>query len=163
MANTIVLITGANRGIGRSLLELYLNRPNHTVIAANRDPSHASSQEILSLPRAEGTAVHVVKIDATVPTDAAAGAQELAALGIHHLDIVIANAAVGYQWPKVVDVKTDDIQKHIVPNVYGFLWLWQAVWPLLKAAESPRWVTIGSSAAYLTVSSLVLRNVLRLC
>ncbi|KAH8660622.1 norsolorinic acid reductase-like protein [Xylariales sp. PMI_506] len=156
MANTIVLITGANRGIGRSILELYLNRPNHTVIAANRDPSHASSQDILSLPRAEGNAVHVIKIDATVPTDAAAGARQLAALGINHLNIVIANAAVAYQWPKVVDVKIDDIQKHIVPNVYGFLGLWQAMWPLLKAAESPRWVTIGSSAACLTEHDSVL-------
>lgn len=38
MPPTIVLITGANRGLGKGLLKRYLALPNHTVIAANRDP-----------------------------------------------------------------------------------------------------------------------------
>lgn len=43
MAPIIVLITGANRGIGKGLLEKYLARPNHTVIGTVRDPDHESS------------------------------------------------------------------------------------------------------------------------
>ena len=68
MAPTIVLITGANRGIGKGLLELYLLKPNHFVIAANRDPEHPTSKALAQLATADGTCLLVVKIDATVRT-----------------------------------------------------------------------------------------------
>ncbi|TVY17965.1 Norsolorinic acid ketoreductase [Lachnellula arida] len=153
MAPTIVLITGANRGIGKGLLELYLLKPNHLVIAANRDPEDPTSKELAELPTANGTSLLVVKNDATVPTDAAAAVKFLASKDIHHIDIVIANAGVAYVWPKVSELKTEDMQRHIVPNVYGNVWLYQAVLPLLKKSERKIWVSIGSSAAYLTVVS----------
>lgn len=66
MAPTIVLITGANRGIGKGLLELYLLKPNHLVIAANRDPEDPTSKELGELPTANDTTLLVVKNDATV-------------------------------------------------------------------------------------------------
>lgn len=68
MTPTVVLITGANRGIGKGLLELYLLKPNHLVIAANRDPEHATSKALATIPTADGTCLLVVKIDATVRT-----------------------------------------------------------------------------------------------
>jgi NADP-dependent 3-hydroxy acid dehydrogenase YdfG len=70
---------------------------------------------------------------------------------IDYIDIVIANAGVAYIWPKVSEVKTEDMQCHIVPNVYGNIWLYQAVLPLLKKGRKKMWISIGSSAAYLTV------------
>jgi norsolorinic acid ketoreductase len=39
MAPTTVLISGANRGLGRGLVERYLARDDHTVVAAVRDPN----------------------------------------------------------------------------------------------------------------------------
>ena len=68
MAPTIVLITGANRGIGKGLLELYLLKPNHLVIAANRNPEDPTSKALAELPTANGTSLLVVKNDATVRT-----------------------------------------------------------------------------------------------
>lgn len=68
MTPNVVLITGANRGIGKGLLELYLLKPNHFVIAANRDPEHPTSKALAELPTADGTSLLVVKIDATVRT-----------------------------------------------------------------------------------------------
>ncbi|KAI1807859.1 NAD(P)-binding protein [Daldinia bambusicola] len=153
MAPTIVLITGTNRGIGKGLLGFYLAKPNHLVIAANRDPEHPSSKALLELPRAEGTSLIVVKIDATVRTDPQEAVETLRSQGIDHIDILIANAGIALSWPKVRDVDTDEIQKHIVTNVYGFLWLFQAFYPVLKNAHKPIWVTIGSSAAFLTNAS----------
>lgn len=153
MAPTVVLISGANRGIGRGLLELYLAKPNHTVIAANRDPNHATSKALADLPKAKGTSLLVIKIDSTVSTDPADAVKQLASHGIDHLDIVIANAAVFLAWPLVSELKVEDLQKHTVPNVYGFIWLYQATLPLLKKAKKPILVYIGSAAAFLTVSS----------
>ena len=154
MAPTIVLITGANRGIGKGLLELYLAKPNHTVIAANRDPSHATSKALLDLPRAEGTSLLLLKVDATVPTDPSDAVKQLSTQGIDHLDIIIANAGISYIWPKVSEVRTEDMQKHTVPNTYGVIWLYQATLPLLKKSKKPIWVSMGSSAGYLTVCVL---------
>jgi len=153
MAPSIVLVTGANRGIGKGILELYLKKPNHTVIAANRDPSHPTSLALADLPTAEGTTLIVVKIDALSPTDPAAAVETLAGKGIAHIDILFANAGIALSWPKVIEVKVPDIQKHVDVNVYSFIYLYQAFRPLLKEAQQPKWVTIGSSSAFLTVSS----------
>ncbi|CRL24592.1 Short-chain dehydrogenase/reductase SDR [Penicillium camemberti] len=150
MAPTIVLITGANRGIGKGILELYLQKPNHTVIAANRDPSHPTSNALADLPKAEGTTLEVIKLDALSPTDPAAAVKALAAKGITHIDILIANAGIALSWPKVSEVKVEDIQKHVDVNVYGFIRLYQAFRPVLKEAQAPKLVTIGSSSAFLT-------------
>ncbi|GAM38276.1 hypothetical protein TCE0_033r08873 [Talaromyces pinophilus] len=150
MAPTIVLITGANRGIGKGILELYLQKPNHTIIAANRDPSHPTSKALNDLPKADGTSLHVVKIDATSPTDPADAVKELENKGIDHIDILIANAGIALGFPKVEEVQVDYIQKHVDVNIYGFIRLYQAFLPVLKKAKNPRWVTIGSSAAFLT-------------
>jgi norsolorinic acid ketoreductase len=154
MSPTIILITGANRGIGRGLLELYLAKPNHTVIAANRDPKHPTSAELLTLPTAEGTTLKLIKLDMTSPTDAREATQTLKIQeGIDHIDILIANAGIAYTWPKLEDVLVDDIRTHFETNVLGFVRVYQAFFVLIKAAKDPKWVTIGSSAAFLTVRS----------
>ena len=75
--------------------------------------------------------------------------------GVEHnaiVDRLVANAGIALSYPKVRDVETDEIQKHILVNVFGFLWLFQAFRPMLKNANNPIWATIGSSAAILTVS-----------
>ncbi|KAL4955004.1 hypothetical protein BDW69DRAFT_193587 [Aspergillus filifer] len=142
---TVVLITGANRGIGRGLLKLYIAKPNHVVIAANRDPNHPTSKELLSLPTASGTSVKVVGLDLTSPTDAAEAAQTLKKEGIDHIDICIANAAIAYTFPTIDDVKVEDMRAHFETNVVGFVRVYQALLPLLKASSnSPKLVTIGS-------------------
>ncbi|KAG4032636.1 hypothetical protein MFRU_006g01060 [Monilinia fructicola] len=102
MAKTIVLVSGANRGIGRGLLELYLLKPNHIVIAANRDPNHPSSKALAGLSTAEGSSLIVVKVDATVPTDALKAVKQLESQGIHHLDVVIANAGACYSTGQLI-------------------------------------------------------------
>ncbi|KAJ5898248.1 hypothetical protein N7504_008536 [Penicillium tannophilum] len=151
MAPTIVLITGANRGIGKGILELYLKKPNHTVIAATRDPGHPTSQALADLHRADGTELHIVKIDATSAADPADAVNELSDKGISHIDILIANAGMCALWPRVSEVKVEDIQSHVDVNVYGFIYLYQAFRALLKEAKEPKWVTIGSSAGFLTI------------
>ncbi|KAH8690749.1 hypothetical protein BGW36DRAFT_389259 [Talaromyces proteolyticus] len=149
MAPTIVLITGTTRGIGKGLLELYLKRPNHIIIVGNRDPSDPKSTILHDLPKAEGTTLDIVKIDSTSPTDAATAADALAAK-FGHIDILIANSGIANLFPKFVEVTIEDIKPHIEVNYFGFIRLYQAFRLLLKKAKDPRWVTIGSSAAFLT-------------
>ena len=149
MTPTIVLISGANRGLGKGLLELYLAKPDHVVIAANRDPEHASSKALADLPSGPNSKLIVVKVDASVEADPFEAVKELEKQGIDHLDLVIANAGVSTTYPFVKDLKTADLQAHIEPNVFGVVWLYQATRPLLLKAEEPKWVTMGSSAGWL--------------
>lgn len=146
----VVLISGANRGLGRGLVARYLQLPNHTVIAANRNPDHPSSKSLSELPTASGTKLIVVKLDASIWEDAFAAVKTLQAQGISHLDIVIPNAGVSSIWPSVADVKLEDLKAHMEPNAYGVVSLYQAVRPLLqKAKKEPVFAIMGSTAGTL--------------
>ncbi|KAI8966319.1 NAD(P)-binding protein [Daldinia sp. FL1419] len=146
MASTAVLISGANRGFGRGLAERYLALPNHVVIAANRNPGHSTSKELARLPKASGTSLIVVKVEAASDTDATDAIEELKKQGIDHLDLVIANAAVSFAFTKVADAKVEDMSRVMNINFFGVLRLFQATLPLLRKAVSPKFVTIGSGA-----------------
>ena len=103
------------------------------------------------MPRAEGTSLLALKLDATVPTDPSDAVKQLSTLGIDRLDIIIANAGVSHNYPKVSDVKTEDMQRYSVPITYGVIWLYQATLILIKKSKSPIWVSMGSTAGYLRV------------
>lgn len=87
LAPTIVLITGASRGIGKALLLLYLAKPRHTVDAPNRDPNNEISKALADLSKAEGTSLLLIRIDITVPTDPADVEKQLAWHGIDHAEL----------------------------------------------------------------------------
>ncbi|KAL4953369.1 hypothetical protein BDW69DRAFT_165439 [Aspergillus filifer] len=145
MANTIYLITGASRGIGRGLVEVFLARPNTTIIAAVRDPSSASSRSLESLPMGANSNMIIVKIDAKSPTDPATTIQTLASeYGINHLDIVIANAGISDDFSTVHSVPVNTVKEHVNVNAYGPLYLYQAVYPLLKKSDKPIFTAVGS-------------------
>ncbi|KAI1326925.1 hypothetical protein F5Y16DRAFT_399848 [Xylariaceae sp. FL0255] len=154
MAQTIVFITGANRGLGFGLAKRYLSLPNHTVIAPIRRPEHESFKALSDLPKASGTNLIVpsAKYDAIVEQDTFNVVQELEKKhSIGHLDIVIANAGGGLVYPLVREVKRSDIEEHMALNVYSVVSLYQATRDLLqKSTNSPKFVIMGSSAGSLT-------------
>ncbi|KAL9121694.1 MAG: hypothetical protein Q9187_001745 [Circinaria calcarea] len=147
MSPTVVLVSGANRGLGKGLVQRYLAKPDHVVIAANRDPEASSSKALSELPTGPGSRLIVVKVDASAEADASEAVKTLTAKhGIDHLDIVIANAGVSYVWPSVAALKVSDLRAHIEPNVYGTVWLYQAALPLLQKSANPKFITMGSTA-----------------
>ncbi|KAI4673407.1 uncharacterized protein J4E84_011086 [Alternaria hordeiaustralica] len=151
MSSTIVLITGANRGIGLGLTERFLAKPSHTVIAAVRNPEHATAHALQDLPRGSDSQLIVVKLDASIEQDAYDAVAELQEKHqIHRLDIVIANAGISYILPSVAEVKIADIRAHMEPNVYGVIALYQATRSLLKkSTREPIFLPMGSSAGLL--------------
>ncbi|KAK3360586.1 norsolorinic acid reductase-like protein [Lasiosphaeria hispida] len=129
---TTVLITGANRGIGRSIATIYLQRPSHTVIAAISDVTSPSSVELLNLPKAVDSKLIFVQIDSASDTDAEDAAYTLKQ-EIDHLDILIANTAICvYNEPKT-------FRDQLEINVLGPVKLFKAFYELLKAAEEPKY------------------------
>lgn len=104
------------------------------------------SQSLNDLPKAEGTSLHLVKIDSGVPTDPAAAVETLAAAGILHIDTVIANAAIGLTAESVLATDPDAVRRHLEVNLIGVLALFQAVEPLLRKAQNknPKFVALSS-------------------
>ncbi|KAJ4387611.1 hypothetical protein N0V93_008207 [Gnomoniopsis smithogilvyi] len=146
---TTVLITGANRGIGRGLAEAFLSRPNHIVIAAVRNPETTTLKDFKAT---EGSKLILVKIENTSTTDPAAAVEQMRAAGITTLDIVIANAGISPvdALRKVEDMSLDQIRNLFEVNTLSYITLFQAVRPLLKAAAeggvATKLLAISSSA-----------------
>lgn len=114
-----VLITGANRGIGHGLLTRALALPNHTIIAAVRNPEHETVKALSALPVADGSKLVVVKLDISIWQDAFDAVKALEAKGIDHLDGVIANAVLYKDMPTLADVKLDDLRTHMETNAFS--------------------------------------------
>ncbi|KAI0893979.1 NAD(P)-binding protein [Annulohypoxylon nitens] len=149
MSSTRVLISGANRGLGKGLLKRYAAKENHIVIAANRDPEHPTSQALKDIPTGRGSRIVVVKLDASVESDAAAAVEKLTSThGIENLDLVIANAGIAQIYPTVAQLKGSDLVTHITTNVLGLIWLFQATAPLLKKSTNPKQMIPVPNAAY---------------
>ncbi|KAI1092956.1 NAD(P)-binding protein [Rostrohypoxylon terebratum] len=149
MSSTRVLISGANRGLGRGLLKRYAAKENHIVIAANRDPDHPTSQALKDIPTGQGSRIIVVKLDASIESDAAAAVEKLTSTHkIEHLDLVIANAGIAQIYPTVSQLKASDLVTHMTTNVLGLVWLFQVTAPLLRKSANPKHMIPVPNAAY---------------
>ncbi|KAL7423805.1 hypothetical protein Q5752_001389 [Cryptotrichosporon argae] len=127
---TIVLITGANRGLGLGLVQAYAAKPGHVVVAAVRDPASMPATHA-----ADRSKVVVLKFDVGREEDARAAGDDLRKLGVDHLDIAIANA--GLMEPaaarsRMEHIPADVFERHWRVNVLGALLTFQAAVPLMK-------------------------------
>ncbi len=125
IADSAVLVTGANRGIGRALVEEALRRGARRVYAGTRQPfTHADSR------------VMVLRLDVT----SAADIQE-AVSRVDALDILINNAGIA-----LYDDLTDRavIEQHLAVNLLGTFSVTQAFVPLLTES---RGVIVNSLSA----------------
>ncbi|UKZ97050.1 uncharacterized protein TrAFT101_011820 [Trichoderma asperellum] len=147
---TVVLITGANRGIGFELVKKFLARDNTVVVAAVRNPNNPSSVSSLpELPHGAESSLLVIKIDSL---DNSSTPSSIASISdrIGHLDLVIANAGVQTHHGPVSDTPLDQITSHIAINTVAPIALLQATKPLLRNATNPKFVVISSSMGSIT-------------
>jgi len=145
----IVFITGANRGIGKGLTAKYLDRPNHIVIAAVRDPNHNSSKSLSSLPVGESSSLIIVPFDSSSEKSINEAITTLKSQhSISFLSIVIANAGMVEFYGTVLHTPIQGTRDHFNTNTVGVLALFQAVYPLLVAAPDdglPKFITVSST------------------
>ncbi|KXG50412.1 Short-chain dehydrogenase/reductase SDR [Penicillium griseofulvum] len=141
-----ILISGANKGIGRGLVAKYLARDNVTVIAAVRNPTSSEATSLSDFPTGKGSRLIIVKIDASSNTDAKAAVEKLPSQGVSALDIVIANAGIfdTAAFTTVADSTIAQIQAHLDVNTIGPVRLFQATLPLLEKSSSPRFILSSS-------------------
>ncbi|KAK8103316.1 hypothetical protein PG984_016462 [Apiospora sp. TS-2023a] len=128
---TNVLITG----IGRYLAETFLARPEHTVVAAVRNPGTTTLKECQP---AEGSRLLLVKIENEVDDDPTTAVQQMRAAGIHYLDLVVVNAGITpvSAYRRLEDADPAQLREMLAINTVSFISLFRAVQPLLQAAAA---------------------------
>ncbi|KAJ4410147.1 hypothetical protein N0V91_002156 [Didymella pomorum] len=134
----VVLITGAGRGIGRSMAIQYARAKVSTIIICARTSSELD--EVADRIKEANSAVNVQKETLNV-TDGSA-VKELAQKitnDFGRLDILINNAGLSRPWEPVGETDPEDYWQVLEVNLHGPLLLTHAFLPLLvKTAETKK-------------------------
>ena len=116
MKDKAVLITGANRGIGRALVEEALRRGAKRVYAATRQPFTHTDERVMPL-----------NLDVTNAAEIQAAVEN-----VESLDVLINNAGIAiYDDLSNLDV----VERHLSVNFLGMLKVTNAFLPLLRSSK----------------------------
>lgn len=138
----VVLITGANKGLGRETARRLVGE-NWTVYLTARNAA-------LGREAADAVGAHLLQLDVTDDASVHGAVDELRrAHG--RLDVLINNAAnVGDLRKDTADITAEDVGAVYDTNVLGLVRVTQAFLPLLRAAPAPAIVNISSGMGSLS-------------
>lgn len=139
------LITGASRGIGKSIAQLFAEQGADLIITArSKDELAALKEELLPLD----VRVVVIPTDLHKPEEIQSlAAQSLAAF--EKIDILVNNAGVG-TWAPVLEISLQDYNDMFDVNVRAIFLLTQALLPSMIARQDGHIVNIGSTSSRYT-------------
>lgn len=133
-----LLITGANRGIGKAILERAAEKGAEKIYAAVRRLESAES-----LVDRYGSQVQPVQIDLENPETIVRAAKEAA-----DVQIVVNNAGILENAGPFDDGAIESFQREIEINVFGLLRMARAFAPVLKANGGGALVQLNSVASF---------------
>src|SRR5438552_14627512 len=127
-----VLVTGANKGIGREVASQLARKGVHVFVAArNPDAGRKAADEI---GKQSGKATFI-EVDVTVNASVKAAAREFSKIA-DHLDVLVNNAGIMMDGDDAILEVSDDIfRKTIETNVLGALRVTRAFAPLLPKGK----------------------------
>ena len=135
--NKVTLVTGANRGIGKAIVDSFIKHGVDKVYAGVRTLEKAND-----LVSEYGKRIVPIRIDYNDPksfTDATAVAKDA--------EVVVSNAGILLE-AKVLDESViENFKKELEVNVYGLLRMAKAFAPILKANGGGAFVQINSVAS----------------
>ncbi len=140
-----ILITGANKGLGREAARRLL-ADGHDVWAAARDPErgHAAAEQLGARP---------LVLDVADDASVASAAETVSAATGGVLDVLINNAGISGGVMPARDITAGQLKSVYDVNVFGPVRMLHAFLPLLERSRSPVVVNVSSGLGSLTYSA----------
>lgn len=140
--DSIVVITGAARGIGFELFKQCLAR-GAKVVAGVRSPERAD--ELHTIARKHPAQATILPLDVTSDASTIAFAERLRSQGFTRVDVLINNAGVYLDGEATLEsLETAIVQKTFETNVFGLVRVTRSLLPLLRNSAQARVATISS-------------------
>jgi NAD(P)-dependent dehydrogenase (short-subunit alcohol dehydrogenase family) len=130
------MITGASRGLGRSLAEAVLASGDQLLATARRP------EQLADLVSCYGARVHTAALDVTDP-DAARAAVDAAVAAFGGLDVVVNNAGYANSGP-IEEMTEKDFREQFEADFFGVVNVTRAALPVLRAQRSGMFVQFSS-------------------
>ncbi|UOQ71325.1 SDR family NAD(P)-dependent oxidoreductase [Hymenobacter cellulosilyticus] len=142
----VLFITGTSKGFGRIWAEAALAQ-GHQVVATARDINSLSE-----LTSRYGAAVLPLALDVT-DRDACVAAVTQAQAHFGRLDVLISNAGYGH-FGYVEEITEDEARQQLETNVFGSLWVIQAVLPIMRAQQQGHIIQVSSIGGVMAFPNL---------
>jgi len=142
-AGQVVIVTGAGSGIGRSAAQLIASRGAKVICI---DLNQAGVEECVDQITKAGATAESLVLDISNQKNVM---EVITTLGNKHKRLDALVNCAGYPGPTgkfVEDITWNDYQKVIEVNLFGAIWLTQAVLPIMKKQKYGRIVQVASIA-----------------
>ncbi|GAM74796.1 probable short chain oxidoreductase [Vibrio ishigakensis] len=147
-AQSIALVTGANRGLGKETASQLASLGYKVVVAARSKES--AEKTVLELGDEN---LFPAELDVTSETSIQALAKQIDT-EFGRLDVLVNNAAIHYDtWQSAISADLDIVREAMETNVYGAWHMVQAFLPLLRNSDNGRIVNVSSGAGALGAMS----------
>lgn len=149
MSKTI-LITGASRGFGKLWAEAFLKRGDRVAATAR------NLESLKDLKEQFGDAILAIKLDVNNRADCFAAVKK-AEEHFGKIDVLINNAGYGL-FGTIEETSEKEARDQIETNVFGLLWLTQAVLPVMRKQGHGHIIQVSSVLGITTLPVLGLYN-----
>ncbi len=144
MSETIALVTGANKGIGREISRQLASQGVRVLMGArNRERGEKAAAEL----RAQGLSVEFILIDVTSQPSVEEAAAEIERR-YKRLDILVNNAGIAFDWYPASELTVETLEATFETNVFGVFRVTKAMLPLLKQSKHGRIVNVSSGLGF---------------
>jgi NAD(P)-dependent dehydrogenase (short-subunit alcohol dehydrogenase family) len=145
-----IFITGASKGFGKIWAAAFLKRGDKVVATAR------NTEALNDLVKQYGDAILPLQLDVTDRAQSFAAIKK-AKEHFGRIDVLINNAGFGL-FGAVEETSEQEARAQIETNVFGLLWVTQAVLPIMRAQRSGHIIQVSSVLGIVTLPVLGLYN-----